>query len=205
MGYAAMGRDPCRRGFSRYELLFALALILMVASIALPAREFVQRWQRLEMARGDLRSIITSVQRYRAQYNTWPGTASAHAVGDIQFGRRAPNSEVLNVLRSVDGAGNRDHAMNSNRVVFLDVAAASPGFSGLNGRGEFVDPWGNAYRIVLDLDYDGVCEVSDSVYGRVQGEGVIAWSCGPDGKSDNEDDLQSWKWSASRRPLGASY
>lgn len=205
MGYATMGRDPWRRGFSRYEFLFVVAALLMAVSIALPAREFVSRWQRLEMARGDLRSIVASVQRYRTQYNTWPGVITSHAAGDIQFGRRVPNSEVMNVLRSVDGAGNRDHAMNSNRVVFLDVAAAAPGLSGLNGRGEFVDPWGNAYRIVLDLDYDGVCEVADSVYGRIQGEGVIAWSCGPDGKTDNEDDLQSWKWSAARRSFEPSY
>ena len=202
MGPAAMGHHAWRGGFSRHEFMFLLASILLIVSVALPAREFFLRWQRLVMARGDLRSIVASIQRYHAQYLVWPGASSTHAAGDARFGRRVSNAEVLNVLRSIDGPGNRDHALNSNRVVFLDVAAAGPGLSGLNGRGEFVDPWGNPYRIVLDLDYDGVCEVDGSIYGRVQGEGAIAWSCGPDGKSDNEDDLQSWKWSATRRSYG---
>lgn len=190
-------------GFSRQEFLFLLAFLLLLASLALPAREFVKRWQRLVMARGDLRSVVAAVHRFHSQYNVWPGSAPVHA-GDIHFGRRISNSHVMNILRSVEGAGNQDHAMNSNRVVFLDVASASAGLSGLDANGDFVDPWGSQYRIVLDLDYDGVCEVSDSIYGRVQGEGVIVWSCGPDGKSDTEDDLQSWKWSASRRVFGSS-
>ena len=34
---------------------------------------------------------------------------------------------------------------------------------------------------------------------RIQGEGLIAWSAGPDKKSETEDDLRSWKWTLPRK------
>jgi len=179
-------------GFSRTEFVFLFAIVLFAVSVAFPAREFVQRWQRLVMARGDLRSIVTAIQHFHARYNVWPGQTTQR--GDVHYGRTRSNSDVMNVLRAVSGPGNTDHAANTNRIVFLDVAPASPGLSGLNNRGEFLDPWGSQYHIVLDLDYDNVCISSDTIYNRIQGEGVIAWSNGPDGKSDTEDDLLSWKW-----------
>ena len=186
-----------RSGFSRSEVIFLIGIILLAASIMLPAREFVRRWQRLVMARGDLRSIATAVRHYHSRYNLWPGQSGRQG-GDIHYGPRHSNSEVMNVLRAVEGPGNPKHAANSNRVVFLDVAACGPGLSGLNSHGEFIDPWGSQYHIVLDLDYDNICASSDTIYTRIQGEGVIAWSNGPDGKSDTDDDLRSWKWILAR-------
>lgn len=170
--------------------------MLLLVSVVLSAREFVKRWQRLVMARGDLRSITTAVQRYHARYNVWPAPPS-HS-GDIHYGRVRSNSEVMNVLRAVSGTGNPDNMVNSNRVVFLDVAPAAPGLSGLDAQGAFLDPWGHQYHIVLDLDYDNVCFASDTIYCRIQGQGVIAWSCGPDGKSDTDDDLLGWKYVITR-------
>jgi hypothetical protein len=187
-----------RAGFSRYEFFFLCAILLAIVSLVLPAYEFMKRWQRLVMARGDLRSIVTSIQHYHAKYNIWPGQTARQA-GDLHYGNRRSNSEVMNVLRDIDGAGNPAHAANTNHVVFLDIAPCADGLSGLNGHGEFLDPWGNQYHIVLDLDYDNVCAVSDTIYSRIQGQGVIAWSAGPDGKSDTEDDLRSWNWVLTRR------
>ena len=195
-------RRPARRGnrggFSRAEFVFLLGIVLLVISLILPAREFYRRWQRLVMARGDLRSIVNAVQHYHARYILWPGQTGPQG-GDIHYGtRQHSNSEVMNVLRAVNSPGNIAHSANTNRIVFLDIAPAAPGLSGLNPRGEFLDPWGGQYHIVLDLDYDNICAVPDTIYKRVQGEGVIAWSSGPDGKSDTEDDLLSWKRFLSR-------
>lgn len=186
-----------RAGFSRHEFIFLLGLLLFCAAVAFPAWEFVRRWQRLVMARGDLKSVVSAVQLFHARYHVWPGQTLQH--GDVHYGRTRSNAEVMNILRAADGPGNAGHVLNSNRVVFLDVATAAPGLSGLNSRGEFLDPWGSQYHIVLDLDYDNVCVTPDTIYQRIQGEGIIAWSNGPDRRSDTDDDLRSWKWVLPRR------
>lgn len=194
-------RPQTRAGFSLAELTYVLALLLLIAAVVLPAWVFVQRWQRLTMARGDLKSIATSIRAYHARYNLWPGRAAAHTQisGDIHYGKKPSNAEVLAILRAAEGPSNPNHAANTNRIVFLELAAAAPGLSGLNTTGEFLDPWGTPYHIVLDLDYDNLCNVPDTIYQRIQGEGLIAWSCGPDRKSDTDDDLRSWKWNLPRR------
>lgn len=200
----AVSLQAQRGGFSRHEVVFVMALLALGAAVALPAHAFVKRWQRLVMARGDLRSIVSAVRNYHARYNVWPGQAGRQA-GDAHFGRDRSNREVMYILRATDGEGNPGHAANTNRVVFLDVAPAAPGLSGLDPQGAFLDPWGQPYHIVVDLDYDNVCAAPDTIYQRIQGEGVIAWSNGPDGKSDTDDDLRSWKWTLPRRSATPGY
>jgi Tfp pilus assembly protein PilE len=192
-------RAAAREGFSRAELVFLLGVCLVLVSIALPAQEYYRRWQRNLMTRADLRSIVAAATRFHTQTGAWPARSAAGVDG--QFGTRVlGNAAVFNVLRAVDGAGNEGHATNTNRTRHLDVAAASEGFSGIDARGEFLDPWGSPYRVVLDLDFDGICDAANTSYGRVQGRGIIAWSPGPDRRSDTEDDLLSW---TDRRSAGA--
>ncbi len=99
----------------------------------------------------------------------------------------------MNVLRAVAGPGNPGYSVNSKRIAFIEVREAEPGWSGLDQQGNFLDPWGQPYQIVLDTDLDNSCDISGSIYGRRIGEGMAVWSCGPDRESDTVDDVLSWE------------
>ena len=36
------------------------------------------------------------------------------------------------------------------------------------------------------------CNVENSIYGRLIGQGLALWSCGPDRRSDTPDDILAW-------------
>ena len=191
---AAGRRRPKKAFLSKPELVFVLALVLIAFSLVLPTITYIRQRFMLDVADSDLDVLQDACQRFYAEYGVWP-TAYPGEVGDVRYGKLLPNYEVMNALRAVDGQGNDGHSVNPRRVVFLDVRRAGNRTSGLNERGDFVDPWGIQYQIVLDSDLNNVCDVKDSIYNRVPNHGMIAWSCGPDRKSETSDDILFWDWS----------
>lgn len=179
------------RWMSRSELLLLASLLLFILSMVGPGWWAWKRRERLHMARVDLRVLVEAVERYHREYGVWPAVLQTRSA-DLRFGRDASNAQVLNVLRAQDGAGNPQHRGNEQQLVFLEVEPAGPGMSGLDDGGAFLDPWGTEYQLVLDANYDNVCEVEKSVYGRLIGQGHAIWSCGPDRRSDTPDDLLTW-------------
>lgn len=179
-------------GWARAELLFLAGVLLLVFSVVGPGWLHLRHRQQLAMARSDIRTLMEAGGRYYREYGTWPCRRASEA-GDARFGRRPPpNGDVLNVLRSVAGSGNQEYQLNEQRMVFLEVEPYRAGWSGLSADGDFLDPWGQPYEMVFDTDFDNVCEVADSVYGRLMGEGMVIWSSGPDRLSETADDIRSW-------------
>lgn len=144
------------------------------------------------MARSDLVALVDSGHRFYNEYGTWP-TARSGDAGDIHFGKEIANAELVNVLRAVDGPGNENGGVNVHRIVFFESPARDRWHSGLDVDGEFIDPWGRPYQIVVDANLNNVCDIPNSIYNNMIGEGMIAWSCGPDQISDTGDDLLSWR------------
>ena len=184
-------RPGLQAGLSRPETLLVVGGILLVLSIVLPGWAFLRRRDRLAMVRADLSALIEASGRFYEEYGTWPAS-QGEETGDRRYGAALPNREVFNVLRALDAQGNVGHAVNTRRLVLFEAASFQRGLSGFNAEGDLLDPWGRPYQLVLDLDLNNVCEVPDSAYGRREGEGIMAWSCGPDGLSDNADDIRSW-------------
>jgi hypothetical protein len=181
-----------RRGATRPELVFFLACVLLVLSVVIPSRVAVVQRRHLALARSDIRLLVNAGEKFMREYGVWP-TARTSDRGDVRFGRELPNREVIHALKAVDADGNEDHAVNPQRIDFLTAPAYTAEGSGLNDAGEYLDPWGSPYQIVFDTDFNDVCDVQNSIYGRLIGEGIIIWSCGPDRKSDTLDDILSWK------------
>lgn len=181
-----------RAGYSRPEWVFLVAILLAVLSVAGPGWMVWRRNQRLHWAQTDLAVLVQACRRYYAEYGTWP-TARGGGREDVRFGFEVANREVLNVLRAVDGEGNEEHRVNPRRIVFIEALAYEPGMSGLDEDGDFLDPWGTPYQIILDANLDNACRVPNTIYNNFIGEGMIAWSAGPDRISDNADDILSWR------------
>ena len=182
---------------SRSELALYAGVMLIVAALVVPGWLQWNRLNRLEMARLDIGDLISACRRFHAEYKRWP-TGRTTDYGDTRFGLDIPNQQVMNVLRDVDGVGNPEHSVNTNRVVYFKAQPAGPGQSGLDKSGEFVDPWGKPYQIVLDTDQSGLCNIENSIYGDLIAGGVLSWSGGPDRKLETPDDILSWKLSTLR-------
>lgn len=180
------------RRLSRAEVVFLLGLVLLILSIVLPSWFAIRHRHRLAMARSDLAAILEAGARFSREYGAWP-TEHSGSRADVRYGRLVSNEEVLNVLRSVDGPGNRKFGENPQKMIFIEVEPYRPGWSGLDEAGAFLDPWGTPYEMVFDTDFDNVCVVPNSTYGRLIGQGMVVWSCGPDRLSDTPDDILSWK------------
>ena len=92
--------------------------------------------------------------------------------------------------------------LNPRRISFLTAQTArgdpEAGFrAGLqidsDGGGELFDPWGNHYRIRLDLDGDGKIPVPQwDALGTFIDADVIVWCPGPDGIDNTSDDITTW-------------
>ncbi len=179
-------------GFTRPEIVFFLACLLLVLSVVIPARVAVVQRRHLALARADIRLLQNAGEKFMREYGVWP-TARTSDRGDVRFGRELPNWEIIHALRAVDADGNEGHAVNPQRIDFLNAESLAAAGSRLAEGGEFLDPWGMPYQVVFDTDFNDVCDIQNSIYGRLIGEGIIIWSCGPDRKSDTLDDILSWK------------
>ena len=187
-----MRRTAGKAGLSSPEVLLLLGAALLVVSLAVPGWFISVRRRSIAMARADLRAVIQAAQTYFAEYGGWP-TSLSGGLEDVRYGSDVPNCEVINVLRAQDAPGNLGHRVNTRKVSFLEVPEYRPGWSGLDRDGSLLDPWGRPYQVLLDASLDNVCRSPTTVYGRREGEGIMAWSCGPDGESDTRDDLRSWE------------
>ena len=176
---------------SRSEWLVLLGVLLFLLSSLGPGWWAWHRHQRLGMVHVDLRVLDEAAQRFNREYGVWPG-GGENAAKDRRFGRELSNAQVLNVLRAVEGPGNPQHRGNDQQIVFIEVELHRPGWSGLDESGAFLDPWGTPYQMVFDSNFDNVCEVENSIYGRLIGQGLALWSCGPDRRSDTADDILAW-------------
>ncbi len=174
------------------ELAIVAGVIIVLISLVVPSAWGFYISHRKALARRDIRELVRAGERYVAEYGVWP-TTHTHTYGDTRFGQQIPNREIMNALRAVDGPGNEKNAANPNRIVFLDVPLAQGGGRGIGPMGNFRDPWGTPYQVVLDTDLNGRCDVENSVYGMGIAGGMIVWSCGPDRRSDTPDDILSWQ------------
>ncbi|MFH0908546.1 MAG: hypothetical protein V1929_07275 [bacterium] len=184
--------SAARRGATRPELVFLLACVLLVLSVVIPSWVGVVQRRRLALARADIRLLADAGRRFVREYGVWP-TARTSARGDVRFGRELPNREIVHALKAVNADGNEDHAVNPQRINFLNAPSYAAGGSGLTVAGDYLDPWGTPYQVVFDTDFNDICDVQNSIYGRLVGEGMVIWSCGPDRRSDTLDDILSWR------------
>lgn len=125
------------------------------------------------------------------------------------------NSEVMAALldierfRNNDPTWNASHAMNPNKIPYLNVkeVSGSTATPGVGEDGVYRDPWGNPYMVTLDLNGDNRCRdafyrltavsreslnkgfnglnnPSGTLDGFEANKPIMVWSFGPDGFID---------------------
>lgn len=179
-------------GMCLAEWLMVLGVITILLALIGSFVALSRERARSAMIQADFEMVLQASRRFYAEYQQWP-TTFFNDFGDTRYGtEERSNQEVINALRGLSGPGNQGHALNPNRIVYVSMAEFSPGLSGLDKNGAFLDPWGQEYQVVVDSDMNGDCTVERSIHGLVESEPVLIWSCGPDKRTDTQDDVVSW-------------
>lgn len=180
-----------KRHFTLIEMLVVIAIIITLMAMLMGGWTVVRKKAQTTEARSQLTFLVTAISQYRSSYNSlfpYHGTYSANkAASDLRDvliydGGTTTPDQLLVALYG------QDASQNPRKIQFIETGIAE------------TDPWGNSYRIALDLDYDGNI-ADDKIYGSGElVKEVVVWSRGPDGSDSstdndavNQDNINSWK------------
>ena len=169
--------------FTLIELLVVIAIIVVLAGLSFPVFQSVQNSARRTQAKNDVTQIVTAVNAFYTEYGKYPTAETTDAAATYGPGNK--NAAIIfNELRAQAAA-----TLNTRKIVFISPAEDT---AQLNPKGkigsdsQFYDPWGSAYSIRIDADYDNQ---TTNPYGATGGagpaqigQGVIAWSLGKNGR-----------------------
>ena len=179
------------------ELLIVITVIAVLIGISLPAYQKVQERARTTQVKNDFVQIATAVNAYYTDYGKYPIPDGAHgAAEDYAYsydgGAGTPNSDLIKILQNEASKS----ALNPRGVVFLSAPPAkAAGTYGIQPQEApnaylFLDPWGRAYTVCIDSDYNGI--VRERGTGKSLALGTICWSLGKDGDWAKSG-IASWK------------
>ena len=192
---------PYHRAFTLIELLVVIAIIAILIGLLFPAFSAVQNQAKRTQAKNDLTQIVNAVNAYYTEYGKYPLVTADTTYGP---GGASTNDVLFNELRATAAA-----TQNPRQIVFINppyVKDPANPRSGIGtptgtGPGQFFDPWGTAYDVRIDGNYDNQITnpyTADTGAGPVTlNIGVITWSLGKDvtqGTNFNSsDDVISWQ------------
>ena len=169
--------------FTLIELLVVIVIITILAGLSFPVYQSVQNSTKKTQAKYDVTQIVTAVNAFYTEYGRYPITTTVATDAAATYGQGATSSStVFGDLRG------KITALNTRQIVFIspaeDAAQLKPKRK-IGSDGQFFDPWGSAYLLRMDADYDN--EVAnpydpDTTAGpaRIR-EGVLSWSLGKNG------------------------
>jgi prepilin-type N-terminal cleavage/methylation domain-containing protein len=186
---AEMEMIRARHAFTLIELLVVIVIVAVLMGLAFPVYQSVQNSAKKTQAKNDVTQIVTAVNAFYTEYGKYPLLSTATSDAAATFGPPPANSNraLFDELRGITSA------LNTRQIVFLsptdakDPAAPRSGIAGTTSAsaGQYFDPWGKAYSISIDWDYDN--EVLNP-YGADKGagpdkirQGVLSWSLGKNG------------------------
>lgn len=178
-------RSDC--AFTLLELIVVIAIIVVLAGLSFPAVQSILERAKKVQAKNDLTQIVTAVNAFYTEYGRYPTTATTDAAAT--YGGSASSKALFDELRA------KTANLNTRQIVLIsppeDAIAANPKGK-IGSDGQFHDPWGNAYLIRIDADYDNQITNPYGLSGNAGPDplrqGVIGWSIGKDTKLGNNGD-----------------
>jgi len=204
--------------FTLVELLTVIAIIAILMGLLFPAIGIVKDQARKAEAKTACAGIVAAVKAYNTEYGKYP-VADAASTADLKVGgsESALNSDLFYILRARAQGKNQTpaHTYNPRRISFFEAKSATApssnpsAFKGgiADTTGVFFDPWGGAYGVVIDADYNNEVDVKlqYSDFSNPVQTGCAAYSMGKDGKlgtagdkkykssGSPSDDVISWQ------------
>jgi prepilin-type N-terminal cleavage/methylation domain-containing protein len=194
--------------FTLIELLVVMTIITILAGLLFPAFRGVQDQAKRTQAKNDLTQIVTAVNAFYTEYGKYP-----LATADTIYGPAAggSNADLFYTLRGVASGANASNVINTRQIVFIsppDVKNTASPRAGIGTDGQYYDPWGTAYNIEIDGNYDNQIanpypDTDGSAGATPLRQGVIGWSYGSDQTKGTKspassnykasDDVISWQ------------
>jgi prepilin-type N-terminal cleavage/methylation domain-containing protein len=197
------------RGFTLLELLVVITIIIILMGMLFPAFRGIQDQAKRTQAKNDLNQIVTAISAFYTEYGRYP--LPTGVIADTSYATN--NNTVFDILRYDTNHADVDtvKAMNPRQIVFIEPPVAKDQAApklGLNTTtGVWYDPWGYAYNVTIDANYNSVANAvsvgnpapnySDlsGTYTNVSPDtgpktGAIAWTKGPDNALGNNGDNQ---------------
>ncbi len=168
-----------RRGFTMVEMLVVIAIIAILASLILSGLNIARQRAKVTRARRDVAQLMTVWTAYYADYGRFPEISAASRLGETENGTVITGHDVVQIMRGRENF----NSQNRRRITYMDFHRDTT---------QFLDPWGNPYRIVWDHDYDGDITVPGNPPETLR-MSVAVWSAGPDGEDGTGDDVRSWR------------
>jgi type II secretory pathway pseudopilin PulG len=133
-----MSSNIKERGFTLVELLAVIVTIMILAGMLYPALRSIREGPKKAQAKADIFRLELAIQSFYNEYGRWPANPPSIAAF----------YSMLNANRSpLTGAalGGPYDAQNPRAMQFMEFDKKF-----VNAAGEFIDPWGNAYTVLLD-------------------------------------------------------
>jgi prepilin-type N-terminal cleavage/methylation domain-containing protein len=192
-----MDRHLIFRGFTLLELLVVITIIMVLASLLLPAIIGTIKKGEIALARTEVMAIDSAMRAYLLKYGHFPNQTLAgtkatpyHCYGSkdtnvvLLPGEAREYRALINTLRGTAGTRFEDNPSinpNPHNTVFLTVPSRSGGATnrslGANStalQDDFTDPWGGRYQVMASWNMDN--RVNGTAYGNVVGRNVAVWN-----------------------------
>jgi len=156
---SAQPNGKTSRGFTLVELLVVISIIAVLMGLLFPVAGSVMRSAKKTQAKNDALQIASAIKGYYTEYGRFPidPEETDVALDETQL------SELYQVLLGVDTTVTQER--NPRLIVFLDAKDAKPAATDYNAGARtpkggisqdyiFTDPWGQAYEVVIDADYN---------------------------------------------------
>ena len=175
-------------------------MLLLLALLFPPVRGHTR--SKVTDARNDISQINAAVKAYHTEYGKYPvvrdATLSEGLKGNVELMQCVIGTDAFRIPQQISFF----EGMQAKRTSgWFKPAVYGGGFHPKSG--DYLDPWGRPYQIVLGTDYDGVIPnpYLDEPEQQIR-SGVIVWSLGKDGifgrsadqdKHTRPDDVVSWR------------
>ncbi len=206
-----------RNNFTLTELLVSIVIIVILAAILVPTVASAIGKAEVAKAKTGITTLVNAIKQYESTYHKLPlpdGYEENDIIGnggssDTSYKRYKWLIELLQGQESLSNSSTfgTQAKKNPRKMQFLDIQGNNPG--------EFLDPWDNNYRIILDKSYSGkltnpeIPGVSKSGWKKSGSDyylyyDIVVWSIGSDGEfkagtnadelkdSSNEDNIYSF-------------
>ena len=171
-----------RHSFTLTELLMAIGIIVILASIAVPTTLSAIKKAEMAKAQAEMTTIVEALKNYESTYGVLPLKCLGASPADGKIsGTSGSYSAYETLIRILQGENLEVNGkkMNKRKVVFLEGKE----------EGVFTDPWGNDYDVYLDGDGDGKLNVDiEGRSGKPWRKDIIIRSPGPDGDINTFED-----------------
>ena len=179
-----------RCGFTLIELLVVIAVIGLLAAILVPSVNGAFRAAAKRRAMSQMKDLEGAFRTYFTEYSQFsPGWESKDGAWSDQ------NKVVIDPLLAVgtDGDGSKNQGVNYKNLTFLELDTKAR--EAYDEAQVLTDPWGTAYEILLDLNFDDkISEGTGAQWGNEKDiRAKVAVQCaGPDGEWGTKDDIRTW-------------